>query len=272
MASDARATARRPESAHQPPADDETGGQRDANRDHRAFSYRPATSRQRLLLSAFPLLRALAEPARCAVGCMGNAVDGLVRNMSDTVDRRRSALAGARGSRIDCVVHLGPAFHVVARYVHVQPLSDRSRGSRRPSACCSQFEQAACHPPFAPETPKRPEIRKKTRAKTTGGNTKLRPRSRMLSGDVSREASAMCARRADWTDNSTLVALPTRWGPRGLAPPRYVSRRNRPRTSDTMNSTRKMKNNTFAISTAPAAIPPKPNNAAMSAITKNTTA
>src|SRR5439155_2832060 len=161
MASDARATARRPESAHQPPADDETGGQRDANRDHRAFSYRPATSRQRLLVSAFPLLRALAEPARCAVGCTGNAVDGLVRNMSDTVDRRRSALAGARGSRIDCVVHLGPAFHVVARYVHVQPLSDRSRGSRRPSAFCSQSEQAACHPPFAPETPKRPEIRKK---------------------------------------------------------------------------------------------------------------
>lgn len=35
---------------------------------------------------------------------------------------------------------------------------------------------------------------------------------------------------------------------------------------------RKMKNSTFAIPTAPAAIPPKPNTAAISAMMKNTTA
>ena len=42
-----------------------------------------------------------------------------------------------------------------------------------------------------------------------------------------------------------------------------------PNTSDSTNNTRKMKNNTFAIPAAPAAIPPNPNNAATSAMTRN---
>ena len=42
-----------------------------------------------------------------------------------------------------------------------------------------------------------------------------------------------------------------------------------PKTSDSTNKTRKIKNNTFAMDAAPAAIPPNPNNAATSAITRN---
>src|SRR5438094_8462900 len=49
-------------------------------------------------------------------------------------------------------------------------------------------------------------------------------------------------------------------------------RRIRPATSETTNSTRKMKNNTLAISAAPAAIPVKPKTAATIATMKNTNA
>src|SRR6266403_500855 len=52
----------------------------------------------------------------------------------------------------------------------------------------------------------------------------------------------------------------------------YGPLRNKPATSDMTNSTRNMKNNTFAISAAPAAMPPNPNTAAISATTKNTSA
>jgi hypothetical protein len=55
-------------------------------------------------------------------------------------------------------------------------------------------------------------------------------------------------------------------------PKSYGPRRNSPATSDTTNNTRKMKNRTFAISAAPAAMPPNPNTAAISATTKNTSA
>ncbi len=44
-----------------------------------------------------------------------------------------------------------------------------------------------------------------------------------------------------------------------------------PKMMDNKNRTRKMKNNILAIEAAPAAIPPKPNTAAMMAITRNTT-
>src|SRR5437879_62545 len=49
-------------------------------------------------------------------------------------------------------------------------------------------------------------------------------------------------------------------------------RRISPATSDTTKSTRKMKNSTFAISAAPAAIPVKPKTAATIATMKNTNA
>jgi hypothetical protein len=42
-----------------------------------------------------------------------------------------------------------------------------------------------------------------------------------------------------------------------------------PNTNESTNNTRKIKNNTFAIDAAPVAIPPNPNNAATSAITRN---
>ena len=52
----------------------------------------------------------------------------------------------------------------------------------------------------------------------------------------------------------------------------YGPLRNKPATSDMANSTRNMKNSTLAISAAPAAMPPNPNTAAISATTKNTSA
>src|SRR5436190_1337466 len=65
----------------------------------------------------------------------------------------------------------------------------------------------------------------------------------------------------------------------GAHPPRRSSngrlqgvRRISPATSDTTKSTRKMKNSTFAISAAPAAIPVKPKTAATIATMKNTNA
>ena len=42
-----------------------------------------------------------------------------------------------------------------------------------------------------------------------------------------------------------------------------------PKIKDNKNSTRKMKNRIFAIDVAPAAILPKPNTAAITAITRN---
>ena len=44
-----------------------------------------------------------------------------------------------------------------------------------------------------------------------------------------------------------------------------------PEISEIRNSTMKIKNNIFAIDEAPAAIPPKPNTAAMIATTRNIT-
>ncbi len=44
-----------------------------------------------------------------------------------------------------------------------------------------------------------------------------------------------------------------------------------PNNSDRTNRIRKIKNKTLAIPAAPAATPPNPNNAAISAITKNVT-
>ena len=55
-------------------------------------------------------------------------------------------------------------------------------------------------------------------------------------------------------------------------PTRYGPLRNKPATSDMTNSTRNMKNRILAISAAPAAMPPNPNTAAISATTKNTSA
>ena len=42
-----------------------------------------------------------------------------------------------------------------------------------------------------------------------------------------------------------------------------------PKINESKNSTRKIKNKIFAIEVAPAAIPPNPNTAAITAITRN---
>jgi hypothetical protein len=59
-----------------------------------------------------------------------------------------------------------------------------------------------------------------------------------------------------------------------ISPPScsYRARLIKPNASATMNTIRKIKNNILAMSVAAAAMPPKPNTAAMTAITKNTAA
>lgn len=52
----------------------------------------------------------------------------------------------------------------------------------------------------------------------------------------------------------------------------YLPKSFAPKITVSKNNTIKMKNNTFAIEAAPAAIPVKPNNAAIIAITKKITA
>src|ERR1700689_3995041 len=78
------------------------------------------------------------------------------------------------------------------------------------------------------------------------------------------------------SDDALNLARGTRH-PRTLAPrPRngvaVQARRMRFATKLKAASARNTKNSTFAMPTAPAAIPPKPNTAAMSAMMKNTTA